>query len=197
MIKTETNIQLPIDRLLYLNGTITCENIGQIIKSINEIRRADIALLEKYKSFGGKYEAEPILLYINSGGGDVYHTMGLLPLMAQPVDAPGSRTPVDTFCLGIAASMALIVFLCGRRRYCTPLSRFLIHNLFSMAIGDITDMKTNTEETRKLQSILDTIIISNSKITKKLLDTKITKKHDWWLSADEARRLGMITSVLM
>ena len=196
MIKLEKTIQLPVERSLYLTGHITCESVNLIIKSINEIREADISLLSEYNLLGLKYKPNPIILYINSCGGDVYHSLGLLPLMSEVKNEYWVRTPIDTFCLGVALSMAMVIFLCGRERYCTPLSRFMIHNLFNMSAGDPTDLQTTATESKELERILNHIITSNSKITPAMLKAKVTLYHDWWIPAKEAKKLGMISSIL-
>jgi len=196
MTKNERTINMPINRTIYLTGRITCDSINNIIRSINEIRESDLNLLDEYKSLGIVYKPNPILMYINSVGGDVLHTFGLIPLMGETKGTKYIRTPVDTFCLGLAASMAFVIFLCGRKRYCTPLSKFMMHSANTFTMGDLIDIRTEAEQMEEIQNTINQIIIANSIVTAELLSEKIAKKHNWWINVDEAIKLEMITGVL-
>jgi ATP-dependent Clp protease protease subunit len=199
MITKETRtIQLPIERELYLTNDITCEGITEIIKSINMIRTSDINISKEYKSIGAKYKPEPIVLYINSYGGEIYPALGLVALMLEQKGNKNIlRTPIDTFCLGIAASAAAIISLCGRNRYCTPLSTFMFHEITSLFWGKTRAIVTEANEIIRLQEIVDSIIINHSSITMEMIEEKYSKKGDWWINSLEAKNLSMITDILI
>ncbi len=93
-----------------------------------------------------------ISMYINSPGGDVsaglaiYDTMQLI------------KPNVATLCIGQALSTASLVLAGGAkgRRYCTPNSSVMTHQLSGSACGQASDMKINVlnmieQKKKKLQ----------------------------------------------
>jgi ATP-dependent Clp protease, protease subunit len=198
IIKETRTIQLPMERELYLTNDITCEGITEIIKSINTIRSSDISISKEYKNMGAKYKPSPIILYINSYGGEVYPALGLVALMLeQKGNKNFLRTPIDTFCLGIAGSAAAIISLCGRNRYCTPLSTFMLHEISSIIWDKTRSIVTGANEIIRLQEVMDNIIINHSNITMEMIEEKYSKKGDWWINALEAKELNMVKDILI
>ena len=196
----ERTIKLPVDRNLYIIGRMTCESVTDIIKSINDIRQSDLSLSYEYRSLGAKYIPNPIMLFVNSYGGEVYPSLGLVSLMttsSENLPEGVVRTDIDTFCLGIAASMAFIVFISGRNKHCTPYSSFMVHELFNVGIGAPKDLVTTAEESVRLQKVLKNITISKTGITSRKFDAEITKRGDWWFDTEEAKKLNVITSILV
>ena len=63
-----------------------------------------------------------IYLYINSPGGEVQSGLALYDVM-QAVSCP-----IHTVCLGMAASMAALLFIAGDQREMLPHSRVMIHD---------------------------------------------------------------------
>jgi ATP-dependent Clp endopeptidase proteolytic subunit ClpP len=193
----EKTISVPLPRSLYLSGYVSSHNINDIVKSVIEIRESDYYLYEEYKTLGAEYHPAPIVLYINSCGGDVLHGMGIMGIMGETKTSAPHRAEIYTFCLGVAASMALIIFLGGKQRYCSPLSRFMIHSLQDIAFGDPTDIQTEAELDKDIQKTLNKIITSTTKITPLMLRNKMVNKHDWWITANEAKKLGIVDGFLV
>lgn len=62
-----------------------------------------------------------IQVWINSPGGSITHGMNIYNAILK------SKTPVDTYNTGIAASIAGAVFMAGRKRYMCDYAQFMMH----------------------------------------------------------------------
>ena len=131
----------------------------------------------------------PIEFYINSPGGSVVDGLALYDVM-HTISAP-----VNTTCVGTAASMGAIL-LCGGTgsRSALPHSRIMIHQVSSGARGKSADLRIQMAETDKLENILFQILSDKTGKTLK----QITKDcdRDYYLSSEEAKAYGLIDSVI-
>ena len=79
-------------------------------------RNAEILLTDAYKN-----KVSHVTLHICSKGGDVTAGVGLYNFLKMiPID-------VDTHCFGMCESIAVSVFLAGRKRSTQPTSKFTLH----------------------------------------------------------------------
>ena len=77
----------------------------------------------------------PIMLHINSPGGDVIAASQIYTmLMDYPHDV---RVQID----GIAASAASVIAMAGTHVSMSPTSLMMIHNPFTIALGDSEEMR--------------------------------------------------------
>ena len=95
---------------------------------------------------------------------------------------------------GMAASAASVIAMAGTHVTMSPTSLMMIHNLFTIAMGD-------TEEMRKAIQLLDEVkesIINAYQIKTGLSRTKISHLMDseTWMNALKARELGFCDEVL-
>lgn len=94
--------QMLANRELELCGPIDAESAAILIRSLLYLQRADAVA--------------PIKMFINSPGGEVQSGLALYDVMQT------LSCPVTTICLGMAASMAALVFVSGARREMNGLS---------------------------------------------------------------------------
>ena len=131
-----------------------------------------------------------IHIYINSPGGSVtaglamYDTMQFL------------TCDVNTYCIGIAASMGSILLTAGTKgkRFCLPNSRVMIHQPMGGFSGQASDIEIHAKEILFLRQRLNEIL---AKHTGQNVDT-IAKDtdRDNFLSAEDAVKYGLIDKVL-
>ena len=95
-------------RELELCGPVDAESVADIIRGLRHLQKAD--------------PATPITLFINSPGGEVQSGLALYDVMSA------ISCPVRTVCLGLAASMAALLFIAGDTRDMLPHSRVMIHD---------------------------------------------------------------------
>ncbi len=131
---------------------------------------------------------DDITLYINSPGGiisglfAIYDTMQLL------------RSPVNTRCVGMAASAAAVILASGTgNRSATENARVMIHQPLGGARGSARDIEIQAQNIVYLRERLNEILANRTgqPIEKIREDTD----RDFWLTAEEARRYGLIDEV--
>ena len=131
-----------------------------------------------------------IHLYINSPGGVVtggmaiYDTMNFL------------QCDVQTFCIGMAASMSTVLLAAGTKgkRFALPNSRVMIHQPSGGAGGQAADITIAAREILRWRKTLSEVI---SKHTGKPQD-QVDKDsdRDYYMSALEAKDYGIVDHVV-
>jgi ATP-dependent Clp protease protease subunit len=131
----------------------------------------------------------PIEFYINSPGGSVSAGLALFDVM-NTISAP-----VNTTCVGLAASMGAILLSGGTgTRSALPHSRIMIHQVSSGFRGTSADIRIQVNETNKLEDQLFEILANSTGKTKKQIAKDCDR--DYYMSADEAKTYGLIDSVV-
>ncbi len=134
---------------------------------------------------------KPINLYISCYGGDVYLERGLSSVIRY------SKTPVHTVVAGAAFSAAFVLCLQGVKRLSMRSSRFMYHEVMSeMEGGTFCHMKLATDEMAALNDDYINEVVTKSLITKKKLVGMMKKRPDWYFSAEEALKLGVIDAII-
>jgi len=131
-----------------------------------------------------------INLYINSPGGSITALMAIYDTM-QFV-----KPDISTICFGQAASAAAVLLAAGTKgkRLALPHSRILLHQPYSEAYGQATDIELAAKEINRLRVLLEEILAAHTgqPIEKIHADTD----RDFVMSADEAREYGIIDEVI-
>jgi len=131
----------------------------------------------------------PIEFYINSPGGSVVDGLALYDVI-HTISAP-----VNTTCVGTAASMGAILLTAGTgTRAALPNSRIMIHQVSSGARGTAADLRIQMAETDKLENTLYKILAEKTGKTVKQIDKDCDR--DYYMSAEEAKAYGLIDTVI-
>jgi len=132
-----------------------------------------------------------INIILNSVGGEVYH--GLLVFNTlEDLKQRGIQVTIEA--RGLCASMGVLILMGATKRVAAKYTRFLLHETSSFTYGKVSEMKEGVQELERLNAMLDEIIIERTKISKKVLEEK-TRKREWWLSAEEALKYGIIHEI--
>ena len=131
-----------------------------------------------------------IHLYINSPGGSVsaglaiYDTIQFL------------TCDVNTYCVGMAASMGAFLLASGTRgkRYALPNSDIMIHQVSGGAHGTASDVERSVEHMFKLKKRLNRLLAQHTGKTEVEVDRD--SDRDYWMSADEAKAYGLVDEVV-
>lgn len=133
---------------------------------------------------------DPINLYINSPGGSITAGMAIYDTMNY------IKSKVSTICIGMAASMAAFLLSSGEKgmRFILPNGEVMIHQPLGGAQGQATEIKIAAERILKLKEKLNKILSENTgqSLEKISHDTE----RDYFLSADEALKYGLIDKIL-
>jgi ATP-dependent Clp protease protease subunit len=131
-----------------------------------------------------------ISLYINSPGGDVNAMFAIYDTMSY------IKPDVATICLGQAASAAAILLAAGTpgKRLALPNSRVLLHQPYTGAQGQVSDLEIAASEVERLKETLEKILARHTgqDVEKIAADTD----RDFVLTAHEARDYGIIDEVI-
>lgn len=169
------------ERHLYINGGIdenVMENITYHILRYNRLDK-DIPT-EKRK---------PIILYLNSPGGNVTDGFGVIDSIIQ------SQTPVYTVNLAMCYSMGFLIFLAGEKRFGMPNSTYLCHDGSSFAYDSMSKLKDRMEfETGQMEQHTKNYILSRTKIDTKIYDEKY--RTEWYMYPEEAKKYDIVTHII-
>lgn len=131
---------------------------------------------------------DPISLYINSPGGSVSAGLAVYDTMKT------IKSPVNTYCMGIAASMGAFLLAAGAKRYCMPNAEVMIHQPLGGASGQCTDVQIQAQHLASVKARLNAILAAN---TGKTVDQiAVDTDRDNWLTAKEAKEYGLIDEVM-
>ena len=131
-----------------------------------------------------------IHIYINSPGGSVtaglaiYDTMQFL------------TCDVNTYCIGIAASMGAVILTAGTegKRFCLPNSHVMIHQVSGGAQGTAADVERTIGFMFNLKKRLNTILSKHTGKTEKQVEKDADR--DNYMSAEESAEYGLVDKVL-
>ena len=156
---------------------------------INQDSAFDFALAVAY--LNSISQTEPITVFINSPGGSI--DAGLL--MYDVIQT--SPAPVRLVVLGVAYSMAAILFAGGRHgRYILPNSKMMLHEpLLGYPIGGNTSsIKTISDDLLATRDKINRILaIHTGKTPKEIEDAT---KEDHYFTAEESVDFGLADKVL-
>lgn len=132
-----------------------------------------------------------INLYINSPGGSVTSGLGIYDTMQF------LKCDICTYCVGQAASMGAFLLSAGAKgkRFALPNARIMIHQPWGGFQGQATDIDIHAREILRLKERLNTIMAENC--GKKVKDLTADTERDNFLSADEAKKYGLVDEVIV
>ncbi|MCH9609153.1 MAG: ATP-dependent Clp protease proteolytic subunit 1 [Chlamydiales bacterium] len=135
---------------------------------------------------------KPILFVINSPGGSIDSGFAIWDTVQM------IKSPVHTLVTGLAASMGSVLSLCAAegKRFATPNSRIMIHQprIGGPIHGQATDLDIQAKEIIKTKDQLVDLYVKKTGKTKKEIEKKLDR--DCWLSADEAKKFGLIDGIV-
>lgn len=131
-----------------------------------------------------------INLYINSPGGSVTAGLAIYDTM-QFVTCD-----VNTYCMGIAASMGAVLLTAGTKgkRYALPNSHVMIHQVSGGAQGTASDVERTVEFMYRLKKRLNLILSKHTGKPVEQVDRDADR--DNYMTGEEAAAYGLVDKVL-
>jgi len=131
-----------------------------------------------------------ISIYINSPGGSVTAGLAIYDTM-QFVTCD-----VNTYCMGIAASMGAVLLCAGTKgkRHALPNSDIMIHQVSGGAQGSASDVERQVEFMYKLKKRLNGILAHHT--GKPLDQVERDADRDYYMTAGEAKTYGVVDVVV-
>lgn len=186
MIQRHYQAPKPKDRILVLGEYVEQESVKELIKAIYDINLDDEERDQLYKD----YERAPIHLILNTYGGSVYDGLALIGAIEI------SATPVVITCIGSAMSMGLYILASGHHRRAHHLSTIMYHEMATRVSDKLEGIKKDIEECKRLEDLCDGILFKRTKLKPKDLLTHKQHKADWYFSAHDALKYGIIDEVI-
>ena len=185
------------EKIITFFSDIKNTTVETAIKDIAKINSADFDYIEKCRqwSIENHQEPQPIRLspircYLSTCGGTCYDGLALHDVIES------SQTPIEVICTGKIMSMGVIVALGSKVRKAYRNTTFMIHQVQGVSIGSLREMEDTVAETTRINDMLFRIIKEKTKITDAQLHDVVQNRKDWFITAEEALKLGIITEII-
>lgn len=130
----------------------------------------------------------PIKVSINSPGGDVFDGLAIYGLLSERRD----RVSVEVY--GLAASISSIIALAGSELIMREGTFFMIHDPWSLVIGDSEDMRHTADILDKIGDQILNIYAAHTALTDEEL--RAAMRNETWYTAQEAAEIGLASAVV-
>lgn len=164
------------ERIIFIDGEINDATADLVV--------AQILFLESENA------EKDISIYINSPGGSVTAGLAIYDTMQYV------KCPIQTICLGQAASMGAFLLAGGTKgkRYTLPSARVMIHQPWGGVEGQESDIAIHAKEILRLKKLT---IEHFAKQTGKPFDVVAKDmERDFFMSAEEALEYGIVDQVM-
>ncbi len=131
-----------------------------------------------------------ISMYINSPGGVVTSGLAIYDTMQF------IRCPVQTLCLGQAASMGSLLLTAGAKdmRFALPNARVMVHQPSGGAQGQVTDILIQAREVENLKRRLNEIYVKHTGQSYDTIHNAL--ERDNFMTAEQAKEFGLIDKIM-
>lgn len=151
------------------------------IESVGE--QSGVSIVRQLKEL----DADEIRVHINSYGGDVAEGLAIYNVLRE------HKAKITTICDGFACSAASVVFMAGERRVMQPASLLMIHNAWTVAMG-------NAAQLRKTADDIETITQASVEAYKKVAtiseeEIKALMDAETWILPKDAVEYGFATEI--
>lgn len=160
------------DRIIFIGSEINDQVANAVIAQLLFLRADD--------------PKKDVSVYINSPGGVISAGLAIYDTMKF------MGYDINTYCLGMAASMGALLLSAGTKgkRFALPNSRIMIHQPSGGVIGSSSDIALQAKEVLVLKKMCSEILAeSTGKPFQKILEDS---DRDYYMSAEEALNYGLI-----
>ena len=164
------------DRIVFIGSPISDGLANSVIAQLLYLQKAD--------------KARDIHVYVNSPGGSVSAGLAIYDTM-QYVSCP-----VETVCVGMAASMGAVLLAAGTKgtRFALPHARIMLHQPWGGVQGTAADVEIEAEEILEAKAILSKILARHTGRTVDQIERETDRNK--YMSAHAAREYGVIDEVV-
>lgn len=132
-------------------------------------------------------DVDTINVHINSYGGDVAEGLAIYNVLRE------HKAQIVTICDGFACSAASVVFMAGDRRVMQPASLLMIHNAWTVAMGNATQLRKTADD-------IETITQASVEAYKKVAtiseeEIKALMDAETWILPKDAVEYGFATEI--
>ncbi|KAK4772500.1 hypothetical protein SAY86_014275 [Trapa natans] len=164
------------ERIICINGPISDDTAHVVV--------AQLLFLES------ENPSKPIHMYLNSPGGVVTAGLAIYDTMQY------IRSPVNTICLGQAASMGSLLLAAGAKgeRKALPNATIMIHQPSGGFSGQAKDMTIHTKQIVRVWDALNALYAKHTGQTIDVIQKNMDR--DYFMTPEEAKEFGLIDNVI-
>jgi len=182
------------DKLIYLKDNHLYFHTDVSEDSVDEVKKLMRVYWQKFNKISKsssciEFKPKPLYIHIFSSGGCAYSGFSLYDFIIEYK----KKIPVYTVIEGRAASAATFISVAGTKRFITPNSYILIHQLSTFFGGNYQQIEDEFENSKKCMDKIMEIYKSHTKISKKKLPGIL--KHDLNWDANEALANGLVDEI--
>ena len=175
---------VPEDRSIMFVGEVTEEKAAELISAM-------IVLAQTKEEEDER--AEDIKIYVNTYGGSADEMFAIYDAMnwcKQFCD-------IQTIGLGKVMSAGTLILAAGTdgKRFISPHCRVMIHSVNGGHMGELHNLQNELEQMADLQDKYIQALASETKMTKRQIQSLINKKINIYLNADETVEKGLADEV--
>lgn len=126
---------------------------------------------------------------INSLGGEVFSGIAIYNALRQ------SKSDINIYVDGVAASIASIIALCGKPLHMSRFARLMIHQVSGGAYGTAKEMREAADTAENIQKTLSGMIAERCHLSAEDVEAKYFDGADHWITAEQAMSMGLIDSI--
>ncbi len=135
---------------------------------------------------------KPIIIIINSPGGDVFSGFAIFDIMRA------IKSPVITLVAGFAASMGSIIMLGAKKgkRFATKNSKILIHQPLIAGVfqGRATEIEIQAKEIQETKERIINLYVEETGQKREKIAKDV--EMDFWMTAEQAKEYGLIDNII-
>lgn len=132
---------------------------------------------------------QTINVRINSGGGSVFEGLAIYNAMKQ------STCTIETYIDGVAASMASIVALGGKKCHMSKTARIMTHQPSTGSYGNKEEHEKNIALLAGIEKTMLAIYSAKTGKTEEECRTSFMNGGDTWFTADDAMTAGLVDNI--
>lgn len=132
-------------------------------------------------------DVEEITLRIDSPGGSVFAGIGLYSYLKD------HKAKKKVYIDGMCASIATVIAMAGDEIYMNNASQFMIHNPWTIAVGEAKELRYDAEVLDGLKDSIINAYMTKTKLTKEELEKAMDRST--YYKAEQALEAGFITEI--
>ena len=132
-------------------------------------------------------DVNEIHVYINSYGGEVAEGLAIYNALRR------HKAKITTYCDGFACSIASVIFMAGDERVMNEASLLMIHNAWTWASGNASELRKLAEDMDKITQASVEAYKAHSNLSEEEIKAKMDAET--WILPSEALEWGFATTV--
>ncbi len=142
--------------------------------------------------FNLKDSKEPVIVLLNTPGGFLNESIAICDLLNS------IPNPVITVILGLCASAGAMIFSCGKSRYISQHSSYMIHQPMTSSLdkySNLADLEYTKNSLKESLKLYKSYIIKDTQIPKDKLNYAFKQGNDLYINANNCKKYKIATNI--